>query len=468
MAKIKDLNFKNKFANLGEGFYTQLSPTGFANPFLVSFNKSAAEEIGIDANITAKTAIEYFSGQKPLPGATSLASVYAGHQFGSYVPQLGDGRAIMVGEANGYEIQLKGSGKTPYSRFGDGRAVLRSTIREYLCSEAMHSLGIPTTRALCIIGSDEDIQRETVEKAAMLTRLSPSHIRFGHFEYFFYTGQHDKLRELADFTIANYYEGHNYENFFEQVVIRTAGLIAKWQAYGFAYGVMNTDNMSILGLTIDYGPFGFMEAYNPGYICNHSDYSGRYAFDQQPSIGLWNLYALAQSLSPLISTEALSKIIQKYQPVLVSAYSQLMRHKLGLETEEAADQQLVKDILDLLAANQVDYTNFFRKLSSGLPGLRDEFLDRGSFDNWHKTYRNRRLREGGGGEKLMLQANPKYILRNYLAETAIREASLKHEYKEITTLLAILQKPYDEQPEMDNYAKEPPEWGKHLEVSCSS
>lgn len=448
------LNFQNRFAQLGESFFTRLAPTGFSNPKLVHANDSAADLINL-----AEVDPSYFCGNKLIPGGDSLASVYSGHQFGHYVPQLGDGRAIMIGEAEGWEIQLKGSGKTPYSRFGDGRAVLRSCIREYLCSEAMHNLGIPTTRALCIIGSDEDVQRETVEKAAMMTRLSPSHIRFGHFEYFYYTGQHKQLRELADFTINNYYPNANYDEFFEQVVVKTAQLIALWQSVGFCHGVMNTDNMSILGLTIDYGPFGFMEEYNPKYICNHSDHSGRYAYDQQPYIGLWNLHALAQALTPLVNNERAGEILQKYQPVFSEEYTGLMWNKLGFE--ERQDPKLMGQILDMLEASKVDYTNFFRKLSEG-ENLRDHFLNRDDYDAWTHEYLARKP-----NRLLMIKSNPKYILRNYLAENAIQAGS-KDDYSEIDKLLGILQMPYSEQPNNDIYAANSPDWAKNLEVSCSS
>ena len=467
MAKIELIEFKNKFAQLGEDFYSLVKPTGFDRPFLVSFNEDAAALIGLDKAPTQNPDFaQYFCGNKLIPNGVYLSSVYAGHQFGTYVPQLGDGRAILIGEANGYEVQLKGSGKTPYSRFGDGRAVLRSTTREYLCSEAMHNLGIPTTRALCIIGSDEDVRRERIEKGAMLTRLAPSHIRFGHFEYFYYTNQHDNLRKLADFVIKYFYSGQNYDEFFESVTLRTAQLIAQWQAVGFAHGVLNTDNMSILGLTIDYGPFGFLDNYDPNFICNHSDIGGRYAFDQQPAIGRWNLYALAQALSPLVDFGHTAEILKKYQPELVKTYMRLMRNKLGLERELAEDPELIRDILNLLEKNHIDYTNFFRQLSD--ENLRDWFLDREAYDIWFRRYETRLAKEAGKTHDLMKRSNPKYILRNYLAENAIQAATMKQDYQEIDNLLKLLRKPYAEQPDMQEYAKAPPEWGKHLEISCSS
>ena len=466
MSKIENLKLENKFSTLSPDFYTKLEVTPFDTPFMVSFNSDVSKLIGVSEN--EPDLADYLCGKKKFKNADYLASVYAGHQFGTFVPQLGDGRAILVGEVNGWEIQFKGSGKTPYSRFGDGRAVLRSCIREYLCSEAMHNLGIPTTRALCVVGSDEEVIRESVEKGAMLTRLAPSHIRFGHFEYFYYSGKHDKVRELADFVIEHYYPNHSYEEFFEEVVLRTASLMAKWQAVGWAHGVMNTDNMSILGITIDYGPFGFVDNYHADFIPNHSDHTGRYALDQQPSIGLWNLYALAQSLEPLIPVAQSAKILEKYQPKLIAEYAKLMRAKLGFFTEDEEDLYLVRDILDLLEKNSVDYTIFFRKLSQN-ENLRGLFLDREVFDSWNNRYKARILKEEAKGRvEAMSSVNPRYILRNYLAEQAIREATLGGGYAEVSKLLNLLKKPFDEQPQNEIYAKEPPDWAKYLEVSCSS
>ena len=311
MNSLDDLHFDNTFARLPEVFYRRVKPTALPAPYLVSFNEKAAELIGLDAKEAAKPEfVEYFTGNKMLAGSEPISAIYAGHQFGTFVSQLGDGRAISLGETineNGerFDIQLKGAGMTPFSRMGDGRAVLRSTIREYLCSEAMNALGIPTTRSLCITGSDAPVYRETVETAAVLTRLAPTHVRFGSFELFYYRGQYDRVRELADYVIGEFYPQfesaeNKYLEFLREVISRTAKLIAAWQSIGFAHGVMNTDNMSILGLTIDYGPFGFLDEFDAGFICNHSDYAGRYAFDQQPMVGMWNLYKLAQTFIPLI------------------------------------------------------------------------------------------------------------------------------------------------------------------------
>ena len=295
---LDTLSFDNSYARLPEAFYAKLNPTPFGSPpYLVHANRAAADLIDLDPEQTARPEFAgLFGGSMLAPGMEPLAMLYSGHQFGVYVPQLGDGRAILLGEVKNdrgerWDLHLKGAGMTPFSRDGDGRAVLRSTIREYLCSEAMHRLGIPTTRALCIVGSDEKVYREQIETAATLVRMAPTHVRFGTFEIFYYRQQHEHLKVLADYVIDQFFAhlreaDDKYARFFTEVVERTAKLIAQWQAVGWAHGVMNTDNMSILGITLDYGPFGFMDDYDAGFICNHSDHNGRYAFNQQPYIGL--------------------------------------------------------------------------------------------------------------------------------------------------------------------------------------
>lgn len=371
---------------------------------------------------------------------------------------------------------------TPFSRDGDGRAVLRSTIREYLCSEAMHGLGIPTTRALCLVGSDDKVYREQIETGATLVRMAPSHVRFGTFEIFYYRKQHDLLRVLADYVIDQQFPHlrgatDRYDRFFAEVVERTANLIAHWQAVGWAHGVMNTDNMSIHGITLDYGPFGFMDDYDPGFICNHSDHNGRYAFDQQPYIGLWNLSCLAQALLPLAEKESLKAALDSYTPIFEREYRSLMRAKLGLVEGRAEDGELIRDFLRLLQESQADYTILFRELGtfSSEPGatnerLREHFLNRERFDEWAMRYRDRLRSEGSRDEERqcrMNRVNPKYVLRNYLAQTAIEKAKQK-DFSEIDRLLTLLQDPYTEQPGMDGYAAAPPNWGRHVPVSCSS
>ena len=494
MQKLDRLNFDNSFARLPDSFHSRLSPTPLPDPYLVSFNANAACLIDLDGAESSRADFaEHFAGNRLPPGAEPLSMLYAGHQFGHFVPQLGDGRAILLGEIRNragelWDVQLKGAGITPYSRQGDGRAVLRSSIREYLCSEAMHGLGIPTSRALCIVGSDEEVYRESIETAAVLTRLAPSHVRFGSFEVFFSRGQYQQIAELADYVIARHFphiaeNALKYQLFLNEVTQRTARLMAQWQAVGFSHGVMNTDNMSILGLTFDYGPFGFMESYDPGYICNHSDPRGRYAYDQQPQIGLWNLACLAQALSPLIPMEQAHEVLDGYAPAYHRHYAELMGAKLGLEKNDEDDIQLIGSLLEIMHAGGIDYTNLFRSLgnfdsSDGATNdmLRDRFIDpEGSngaaFDAWAEAYKARLKQQSGTDRERkarMDAVNPKYILRNYLAQNAIGLAEKQRDFSEIDRLLALLAKPFDEQPGMESYAAVPPDWARQIEVSCSS
>ncbi len=489
MRKLEQLVFDNSFARLPDSFHSRLCPTPLPAPYLVGFNADAAALIDLDPAEAARADFaEYFCGNRLLPGAEPLAMLYSGHQFGHYVPQLGDGRAILLGEIENsagdrWDVQLKGAGPTPYSRDGDGRAVLRSSIREYLCSEAMHGLGIPSTRALCIVGSDEEVYRESIETAAVVTRLAPSHLRFGSFEVFYYRDQHESLATLADYAIARHFPHladapDKYPRFLNEVVARTARLMARWQAVGFAHGVMNTDNMSILGLTFDYGPFGFMDAYDPDYVCNHSDHSGRYAFNKQSHVALWNLSCLAQALLPLMPVEAAQAALESYGPAYAEHHREWMGRKLGLTHAGPEDAALVDALLQLMHASRVDYTNLFRALGrfkSAANGddslLRDRFTDRAAFDAWAETYRARLRREPGTDAERrarMDRVNPKYILRNYLAQDAIDRAGRERDFSEVDRLLDLLRHPFDEQPEMERYAAAPPDWAHHIEVSCSS
>lgn len=490
MRKLNELQFDNTYARLPAHFYARVAPTPLRRePHLVSFNEAAAALINLDpAEAHTPAFVAYFSGQQILPGAEPLAMLYAGHQFGSYVPQLGDGRALLLGEVRNargakWDLHLKGAGATPFARGFDGRAVLRSTIREYLCSEAMHALGIPTTRALCIIGSREPVRREMMETAATLLRLAPTHVRFGSFEVFHYRGQHERVKELADYVIAEHFAELNgaadkYQKFLAAVVERTAKLIAGWQAVGFAHGVMNTDNMSVLGLTLDYGPFGFMDEFQFGFVCNHTDHGGRYAFDQQPAVALWNLSCLAQALSSLVPRAEAVTALDLFQPVFATEYGALLRRKLGLAETVAADADLLLQLLDMMDAHAVDYTNFFRRLSdfdcdgsARNDALRDIFIEPAAFDNWAADYRARLLFEQSDSaerKRRMDAVNPKYVLRNYLAQNAITAAVEHGDYAEIARLLALLSRPFDEQPAMESYTAPPPDWGKRLVVSCSS
>jgi serine/tyrosine/threonine adenylyltransferase len=479
------IKWSNGFAQLGNDFFTELAPETLPSPYWVGRSTAVAGLLGLDeARLKSPELLEALTGNVPLAGSRPLASVYGGHQFGQWAGQLGDGRAILLGETRaGLEIQLKGAGRTPYSRMGDGRAVLRSSIREFLCSEAMQALSIPTSRALCVTGSDARVRREEIETAAVVTRVAPSFIRFGHFEHFSHGDQHEQLKTLADYVIDRYYPAcrtsekfaaNPYANLLEQVSERTATTIAQWQSVGFCHGVMNTDNMSILGLTIDYGPFQFLDAYVPGHICNHSDTGGRYAFNKQPNIAYWNLYALGQALLPLIGDQELTvAALESYKTVFPDAFEARMRAKLGLTEAREGDRSLIESTLKLLVPTQVDYTIFWRRLSDHVAGVsvdavRDLFLDRAVFDDWLIAYSERigdEHRESAA--TLMLKTNPKYVLRNHLGEQAIRAAKQK-DFSGVATLLKLLESPCDEHPGFEAYAGFPPDWAAGIEISCSS
>lgn len=486
MKTLESLRFDNRFRLLPDAFFTPIQPTPLTNPRIATFSPEAAALLELDpAEFRRPDAAPLLAGTQLLPGMEPLAMVYGGHQFGVWNPGLGDGRGLLMGEVltgagERWDWHLKGAGQTPYSRFGDGRAVLRSCIREYLCSEAMHHLGIPTSRALCVLDSDTPVARERMERGAMLIRLAPSHVRFGHFEYFFYRNQHTELRQLLDYVIQRHWPDFASHpspaaSVLHEVVRRTAKLMADWQLIGFAHGVMNTDNFSLLGITFDYGPYGFLDDYDPGYICNHSDTEGRYAFNRQLNIGLWNLNALAHALSPLVPLEELRAALANYQDLVVEHWAAGLRAKLGLQTERPEDRMLAHELLEMLAANHVDYTIFFRRLCDFVPGqlnetLRDLFLDRDAFDAWAQQYSLRLAMESSGQAERsaqMKQVNPKYILRNYLAQIAIQKAE-DGDYSEVEKLQRLLTRPYDEQPEFEAYAGFPPDWGKKLEISCSS
>ena len=484
------LSWRNSFSDLGQNFFTPQAPEPLPAPYWVGTSPAVARHLGLDAAwLASPELLQALSGNRPLAGSQPLASVYSGHQFGHWAGQLGDGRAILLGETTqGLELQLKGAGPTPYSRRGDGRAVLRSSIREFLCSEAMHGLGIPTSRALCVTGSDAPIYRETTETAAVVTRIAPSFVRFGHFEHFS-NQDHEALRKLADYVIARFYPdcqnsekfaGNPYAALLEQVSERTAHMVAHWQSVGFCHGVMNTDNMSILGLTIDYGPFQFLDAYQPGHICNHSDTGGRYAFNQQPNIAYWNLFCLGQALLPLIEDQALAiAALESYKTVYPAAFEALMRAKLGLPAhniapdERAKGRVLLEDLLKLLAQNAVDYTIFWRRLSHAVARqdtqpVQDLFVDTRAIQDWLLRYSELLKHSQQAPEAdLMLKINPKFVLRNHLGEQAIRAAKLK-DFSQVHTLLTLLESPCDEHPGFDAYADFPPDWARGIEISCSS
>ncbi|CAM4072348.1 protein adenylyltransferase SelO [Roseateles saccharophilus] len=486
MNALDGLAWTNRFASLGPDFFTELPAQGLPDPYWVAHSPACAEVLGWPADWTQRPgALAAFAGNTSWPGMRPLASVYSGHQFGVWAGQLGDGRALWLGEvdtpAGPQELQLKGGGLTPYSRRGDGRAVLRSSIREFLCSEAMAALGVPTTRALCITGSRLPVIRESVETAAIVTRVAPSFVRFGHFEHFAHHQQLDALRRLADWFIAH----HAPEcadapepavALLRKVALQTADLMAHWQSIGFCHGVMNTDNMSMLGLTLDYGPFGFMDGFDPGHVCNHSDDRGRYAYARQPAVAFWNLHALAQGLLPLLpidrekdaeaSTERLLEAVEGYRERFASQMLARMRAKLGLAGEQDGDQALADDFLKLMAASRADFTISFRRLSRALSTpepLRDLFIDREALDAWLARWR---ARTAADAEARMLAVNPAVVLRNHLAEGAIRAAQ-QNDFTEIERLLKVLGRPFDE-PALPSDAALPPDWAQGLEVSCSS
>ncbi|SEM46266.1 Uncharacterized conserved protein YdiU, UPF0061 family [Pseudomonas sp. NFIX51] len=487
MKALDELTFDNRFARLGDAFSTHVLPEPIDRPRLVVASPAAMALLDLDPEVAQSPVFaELFGGHKLWAEAEPRAMVYSGHQFGSYNPQLGDGRGLLLGEVYNaagehWDLHLKGAGQTPYSRMGDGRAVLRSSIREFLASEALHALGIPTTRALCVIGSDTPVWREKQERAAMLLRMSPSHVRFGHFEYFYYTKRPEQQKQLGEHVLAMHFpacleQPEPYLAMFREVVERNAELIAKWQAYGFCHGVMNTDNMSILGVTFDFGPFAFLDDFDAHFICNHSDDQGRYSFSNQVPIGQWNLSALAQALTPFISVEALRETLGLFLPLFQAHYLDLMRRRLGLTSAEDEDQKLVERLLQLMQGSGVDYSLFFRHLGDesaelAVARLRDDFVDRQGFDAWADRYKARVARDPVQGQELrrerMHAVNPLYILRNYLAQKAI-DAAEQGDYSEVRRLHAVLSKPFEQQAGMDSYAERPPEWGKHLEISCSS
>ena len=490
------LPFKNTLTSTLPFLFQDVNCTAFSDNYLVAYSKNAAQLLSLPSNINEHDDfVKIFSGEILPTHGRYTAQVYAGHQFGHFVSQLGDGRSISMGEiANKqqqlFDIQLKGSGRTPFSRMGDGRAVLRSCIREFLASEAMAALNIPTTRALCITATSDKVYREQAEQGAIMTRITESNIRFGHFEYFFHHNKLTQLDQLADYCLTNLFpECQQAENphlaMLTEITHRTATLIAQWQTVGFAHGVMNTDNMSILGLTLDYGPFGFLDSYQPEFICNHSDHQGRYAFDQQPSIGLWNLNALAYTFSRWLTAEQIKPVLQNYEAILVSCYNELMKNKLGLITWQNDDKYLLGQLLLIMSQTKADYTLSFRLLNRILQNDDDnthsqEFLtlfannpNNGNKEDilvWLTSYRAR-LQQQNVADDIRHQqqnsANPKYILRNYLAETAIRSANAG-DFSEITKLLQLLEHPFDEQASMNAYSFQPPAWGTALEISCSS
>ncbi len=486
MKKLDELAFDNRFARLGDVFSTEVLPDPIADPRLVIASPQAMALLDLDpSEANDPVFAEIFAGHKLWNAAEPRAMVYSGHQFGAYNPRLGDGRGLLLGEVlndagEHWDLHLKGAGQTPYSRMGDGRAVLRSSIREFLASEYLNALGIPTSRALCVTGSSTTVWRETKETGAMLLRLAPSHVRFGHFEYYYYTKQEEHLKTLGEFVLREYFpqcqEAEKpYLALFREVVERNAEMIALWQAYGFCHGVMNTDNMSILGITFDYGPYAFLDDFDANHICNHSDDTGRYSFSNQVPIAHWNLAALGQALTPFVEVDDLRATLDLFLPLYQTHYLDLMRRRLGLTTAEDGDLELVQALLQAMQKGAVDYSLFFRRLGEQAPEqalavVREDFVDLAAFDAWAAEYSVRVEREGGSQDDRrarMHAVNPLYVLRNYLAQEAITAAE-QGDYSVVRRLHEVLSKPFEEQPDAEAFTRRPPDWGKHLEISCSS
>lgn len=483
----------NGFAALSNAFYSRVPTRAVSSPTLVHVNPEVGALIGLSPTALASEAfLDVVSGRMPWPGGDTLAAVYSGHQFGVWAGQLGDGRAHLLAEVAGpqgsWEIQLKGAGMTPYSRMGDGRAVLRSSIREYLASEAMHGLGIPTTRALALVSSPDPVVRETVETAAVVTRLAPSFVRFGSFEHWAAARDTERLRELLVYVATRYYPEQCVHvsgdldvvqttlSVFAEITARTATLMADWQSVGFCHGVMNTDNMSILGLTLDYGPYGFMDAFNMGHICNHTDTQGRYAWNRQPSVGLWNLYRLAGAFHPLLpDADGLRAVLETYEGQFTRDFHAKMGRKIGLDDfggEE--DEALLESLLQQMHSDRADFTLTFRSLSeaaTGNPaGFKDLFIDRVTAEAWLARLTARQKRSGRPAVETAQQlnaVNPLYVLRNHLAEGAIKAAQMG-DFQELDTLFNLLRSPFQAVSGAERYAALPPDWAHDIEVSCSS
>jgi len=475
------LTLQTPYLKLDEEFYSLTDPIPLDKPYLVSFSPDAAKLINLDSNSShnAPQLVDFLNATFLPKGAQPFAMCYAGHQFGNYNHWLGDGRVTNLGKTNGWNLQLKGSGETLYSRTADGRATLRSSIREYLMSEAIHHLGIPTTRALGVIGSETKVLRDMMRKAGAVMRLSTSWVRFGTFEYFKNNGEHAKLESLAEYVIDESFphlknDEDRFFKMFSEIVNRTASLIAKWQGVGFCHGVLNTDNMSIEGLSIDYGPYSMLDDFNYHYVCNHTDRIGRYSYGEQPNISYWNLTMLSKALSPIVSQEKMQKKLDDYGAFIYpNAYINVMRSKLGLFVEDDRDAKLIDELVGALHEAYVDNTLFFRTLSrynGDRTPLYDIVMEPVVIDEWLKLYDKRlELEKSTQAErqKSMLTNNPKYVLKNYMLEKAISLAELD-DFSMVEKLLFIAKHPYEELPEFENFSQDTPEEYKNIGLSCSS
>ena len=473
MEALDFFKFDNSYARLPEHFYARLPPTAVSAPRLIRLNEQLASELGLDAKrLSSPAGVQFLAGNCVAPGSEPIAMAYAGHQFGGFVPQLGDGRAILLGEiidSSGVrrDIQLKGAGPTPYSRRGDGRAAMGPVLREYIVSEAMAALGIPTTRSLAAVATGETVLRERALPGAVLTRVASSHIRVGTFEYFAAQGDVDATRRLADYVIARHYPEcrdapNPYRALLDAVIARQASLVAQWLLVGFIHGVMNTDNTSIAGETIDYGPCAFMDGFNPAMVYSSIDERGRYAYGNQPRIAQWNLARLAEALLPLLDVDKSAAVVQGqaaidgFTPQFEAAYLTGMRRKLGLMQAKAEDLSLAQDLLALMARNAADFTLTFRGLNDG--SARGQFGDAAGFDQWAARWRERLSQESGDERArgaAMAASNPWLIPRNHLVEEAIAAAVDAQDFSPFETLVSVLAAPYDEQPGFSRYGEPP-------------
>lgn len=481
MYHIKELKLDTNILNkLDESFYTHTKSLPLTNPKLVSYNKKLANDLNLhNDTLNSQEFIDLINGSFICDGSITYASAYSGHQFGYPVPNLGDGRALNLGQLDKTHLQLKGSGVTAYSRDGDGRAVLRSSIREYLMSEAMYALGIPTSRALGIISSTTSVKRGyTNEKGSIVLRTSPSWIRFGSFEFAYYAKNKKEqlLKQLADYVIEESYpqlkdKQNRYEELFFAVVDKTIELIAKWQSVGFMHGVMNTDNMSIDGLTIDYGPYAFMEGFDKKFICNTSDHEGRYSFENQPYIAQWNLGVLAKVMSPIANAELMNNYNDSFIGKFKKRYFSIMNQKLGLEKSLQDDMKLVSKLINIMHQETIDYTPFFYLLScENYDEIKKLCCNSTALDEWLEEYKNRLDLEDISKEqrlKNMRKINPKYVLKNYMLQEAIDKAN-NDDFSLVNDLLHIAQNPYDEHIKFEKYAHKTPNNVGNMVCSCSS
>jgi uncharacterized protein YdiU (UPF0061 family) len=472
-------SFDNSYARLPERFFARATPARFPAPALIRLNRKVADELDIDADwLAGPEGFAMLSGQAIVPGSEPIALAYAGHQFGNLVPQLGDGRAILLGElidSSGQrrDIQLKGAGRTPFSRGGDGRAVLGPVLREYLVSEAMAALGVPTTRALAAIATGEPVARETMLPGALVVRVASSHVRVGTFQYFAVREDTEALRLLADYVIARHYSSaahaqRPFRALLDGVIVGQAELVARWLLLGFIHGVMNTDNMSVAGETIDYGPCAFMDTYDPATVFSSIDRLGRYAYGNQPRVAHWNLTRLAEAMLPLLNEDT-DKAIEEAQEALAAfgpaferAYHGGLRRKLGLAEDHADDVELASAILSAMAENQVDFTLFFRRLSGVLAGddepVRSLFIDPTAFDRWAQQWRARLMQDSlapQARQAAMDVVNPAFIPRNHQVEAMIVAAVERNDFGPFDELLTLLARPFEDQPGFERYAAPP-------------